>query len=257
MTILEKFRFPTILGLSVLMVGLVAGVYLTMQNQVLTSRAASENSPRDITITNIEASSATISWQTTSPSPGFITFINGSANQTVIDDRDKVTPSARSPHHVTLANLSPETTYQFKVVSGKFQTAPQEFQTGKQQTPNGFKPIIGSVLDGENPLIGGIVYLQINNVILESSVVKNLGNFIIPLSNLTPVIGSQAELIVISEDGKGASATFNIKDDDHLIGPLKIGQDLDSTDALGVSTEDINGDGVVNSFDLIKKAINK
>ena len=250
---LEKFRIPTLLGLFVLLGGLAAGIYLTMQNQILTTSATPETTPKSVTITNVEDQSATISWQTDTPVSGFVTFASGQT-QTALDDRDEVTPTTRVTHHVTLSNLLPETIYQFKIVSGKYTTAASEFQTAKPAPPNGFEPIIGSVLNGNDPLASGIVYLQINGDITNSSVIKSLGNFVIPLTNLTPVIGSPAKLVIISENNQQASATFTMKDNGEPIGPLKIGQDLDLTDALGVATDkDKNKDGVVNSFDLIKK----
>ena len=255
---LEKFRIPTLLGLFVLIGGLAAGVYLTMQNQILTTRATLATSPKSITITNIEDQSVTISWQTDTSISGFVTFSSGGTNQTALDDRDGVTPTTRATHHVTLSNLIPETKYQYKIVSGKYTTAVSEFQTDKSSSETGFKPIIGSVLSGENPLAEGIVYLQINGTAVKSSVIKSLGNFVIPLTNLTPVIGAPAKLIVISEGMEQASATFTMKDNGEPIGPLKIGRDLNLTDALGIAEDkDKNKDGVVNSFDLIKKPANK
>jgi len=252
---LLKLRIPTLFGLFVLLAGLASGVYLTLQNQTISSRAATETSPKSITITNVEDHSATISWQSSLPTPGFVTFSGGLLeNQTALDDRDENVPTSRALHHVTLKGLTPEATYQFKIVSGKFTSEARELTTEKSETPNGAKPIIGSVLDGNDPLVEGIVYLIIDGTMTQSTVVKDLGNFIIPLANTRALhLGSQARIQVVSENNKRASAIFIIKDD-ILPLPLKIGQDLDLTNTLGVSTFDKNKDGVINSFDLIQKS---
>ena len=263
---LLKLRIPTLFGLFILLAGLTSGVYLTLQNQTISSRAASETSPKFVTITNIEDRSATISWQSDKATHSFVTFSGGLLeNQTALDDRDVNVPTARALHHVTLKGLTPETSYQFKIVSGKFTSEVRELTTAKSETGNGSKPIIGSVLSGSDPLVEGIVYLTIDGIVTQSTVIKNLGNFIIPLSNIrtlnlssTPslALGSQAKIQVISEDNKRASATFIIKDDILPI-PLKIGQDLDLTDTLGATVGDKNKDGVINSFDLIQKSADK
>ena len=255
---LLKLRIPTLFGLFILLAGLASGVYLTLQNQTTNSRAATETSPKSVTVANIEDHSVAISWQSDSPTPGFVTF-SGSllANQTALDDRDENIPTSRALHHVTLKGLTPETFYQFKIVSGKSTSDIKEFTTGKSETPNGAKPIIGSVLNGNDPLAEGIVYLTIDGIITQSTVIKDLGNFVIPLANIRALhLGSQARIQVISEDNKKASASFIIKDDILPI-PLKIGQDLDLTNTLGISVGDKNKDGVINSFDLIQKPTNK
>lgn len=262
---LLRIRIPTLFGLFVLLTGLISGVYLTMQNQTFSSRAATETTPKLITVTNIEDQSASISWQTQQAAPGFINFSGGSLEQTALDDRDQNVPTSRMIHHATLTGLIPETSYQFKVVSGKSTSEMREFTTAKTGTSNGAKPVIGSVLNSNDPLSEGVVYLLIDGTVTQSTVIKNLGNFVIPLANIRTsdlssipalALGSHAKIQVVSEDNKKASATFIIKDD-ILPLPLKIGQDLDLTNTLGVSTGGKNKDGVINSFDLIQKPSNK
>lgn len=263
MNTLLRLRIPTILGLFLLLGGLISGVYLTMQNQTFSSRASSETSPKSIMKTNIEDQSITISWQTDISVPGFV--ILGSPERNFLDDRDENVPITRKIHHVTVSDLTPETTYQIKIVSGKF-VSTEELTTAKSDNSNGTKPIIGSVLEDNNPLAKGVVYLSVDSAVTQSAVIKSLGNFVIPLASIrkvdlsgvmTPALGSRAKIVAVSEDGQKGSASFILRDDGGLIGPLKIGEDLDLTDTLGVSANDKNQDGVINSFDLIKKPANK
>jgi hypothetical protein len=254
--ILDKFRIPTLFGLIVLVSGLAAGVYLTLQSQTITTKAAPEVAPKSIFITNLGNTSASISWLTDTPTSGFITFgKNSPEGQTALDDRDKNAPSPRVTHHVTLRNLDSDTTYKLKIFSNKASITHQ-LTTTKDSNPDVFNPIIGSVLEDENPLLEGIVYLQINGEVVRSAPIINLGNFIIPLSNFTMPIGSEGKLNVTTGT-KSGSATFTFKDD-LTLPPLKIGQNLDFTNTLGVSTsKDKNGDGVINAFDLIQKPTHK
>ena len=47
---LLKLRIPTLFGLFILLAGLASGVYLTLQNQTTNSRAATETSPKSVTV---------------------------------------------------------------------------------------------------------------------------------------------------------------------------------------------------------------
>lgn len=264
-------RIPTLLGLSILVIGLAAGVYLTLQNQTISSRATPEISPKNILVTNIEDQSASISWQTDSPSLGFVTFSSGSGSwSSALDDRDSGKPTPKATHHVTLSGLTPSETYRFRVFSGSFQSSIQQFNTTAPSDQNGLKPITGSILDNNQPLNQGLVFLKIDGISTQSTVVKDLGNFIIPLSKTrtedlssisSPAEGSLATLTVIAEDGKKGSATIIFRKDLGPIGPLKIDQDLDLTEVQGIATSrfDLNGDGTVNSSDysIVLKNISK
>ncbi len=258
-SIMENLRIPTLLGLLVLIAGVVGGVYLTSGNLNITSKAAPGEQAKNIVVTNIEDGAASISWQTDSKVSGFITFgSNSPTQQTELDDRDTDSPTPRTTHHVTLSNLSPETSYQFKVNSGKLSSQPQQFTTAKVSQQNGLKPIIGSVLDGSKPLSSGLVYLSIDGGLTQSAVVVNLGNFIIPISKIrksdlssvfTPGIGGSGRLLVYSENGRHASATFTINGNGGLIGPLKLDADLDLTEVRGVSTSKTP----TNAFELLRQ----
>lgn len=262
---LNKFKIPTLLGFGVILAGLVGGVYLAVQNQGLNllSKAALDLSPQNITISNIEDESLSVSWQTASPVPGFITYGQiAPTEQTATDDRDLNSPKLRITHHVTLKKLTPQTTYQIKIISGKF-TYNQILKaaTAPQKPPGTLKPIIGSVVSDNQTVDDGLVYLTISGVITQSAVVKDSGNFIIPLSgarnsdlsNIFNGNNNPGKLTVVSSSGKG-SALIKLGDE-KIVGPLRIGQDLDLTTPVATvsspqtSKYDLNGDGQVNAAD--------
>lgn len=271
---LSTFKIPTMLGLSVICIGVVAGVYMTIQNQPTSflTKADPDQSPKNITISNIEDVSVSISWQTSAKVPGFVTFGTDTADgQTLRDDRDSETPVLRTIHHVTLKKLGPQVKYKFKIFSGKTSSSVMDVTTAAvSSSPNVLKPIIGSVLLKDAPLEDGLVYLSVSGAVIQSSVIKNLGNFIIPLSSMrgqdlsqifSPSLESVGKVTVISKEGQ-ASALVKLNNLHSPIGPLKIGQSLDLTtvvpspspslitsDLVKFDLSPIPGDGFINTAD--------
>jgi hypothetical protein len=261
---ITKFKIPTLLGLGIIFFGLTGGVFLVLREQTFLSQAAPNLMPNNIAVTNIADNSVVISWQTTSAAPSFITYgQNTPAGQIALDDRDENVPTPRLLHYVTLKNLLPKTSYQFKINSGKTTSGVQEFETATPLTgQTGFTPIIGSVLDGETPLEEGVAFLFLPDASVQSSVIKE-GNFLIPLSqirraDLTDTYqlteGMFAKLTIKSANGE-ASAEFTIQADSPPLPPVKLGENIDLTTKDTPSTGtiqneyDLNGDGIVNTTD--------
>lgn len=265
---LIHFKIPTLLGLSIIIVGLVAGLTLVFKNQTFLIKASPDITPLNITTSNIEDSRATISWQTSVETNGFITFgKDNTTEQTVTDDRDNSTPKKYKTHHVTLKNLTPKTTYLFTIVGAKknysFSTA------SSTNSQNNLKPIIGSVSGNGKPLNSGIVYLTTEDAVVQSTIIKNLGNFIIPIINIRTLDLSQVaeftqetvfKLKIIGENEKSTTVIFTLKDAEAPLGPFILGQDLDLTAGAETSTFskfDLNRDGLINSSDYAMISKNK
>jgi hypothetical protein len=270
---LTQIRFPTMLGLAVLALGLGSGVYLTLQNRPLTSQAAPDQVPIDIKVTNVESDSVTISWRTNTEIESFISFGKDGGERTALDVRDKDKPLPHSLHYVVLNKLTPQTTYKYKIVSGKLRDLPEEqFTTAAEiSSQNGSKPVIGNVVDSNRSLDEGIVYLDIPGATSQSALAKNLGSFIIPtnsirtedLSDLFTPNGEEAKLTAISKDGKQGTTTFQIAYNNSTIQTIKIGEEKTSTpdeseNTLGIFTTfgqigkdnfDLTGDNKLNSLD--------
>lgn len=266
--ILNKFKIPTLLGLTIIVLGMGAGVLLVLQNQPtsILTRAGADEIPKNIEVTNLDDESVTVSWQTTAKVPGFITFgTNSPDEQTVLDDRDTSTPQPRNTHHVTLKKLTPQITYKYKIFSGKIPLEIKEVTTTSSVSNiNNQSPIISSALQGSTPVIDGIAYLSISGAKTLSAPVKDYGNFIIPISKMrsetdqsifTPEKDMIAKITVIADSGQ-ATALFKISNDSKPIGPLKIGQNLDldlvtptPTPLSDLNIYDLDGNGVVNASD--------
>ena len=121
---LNKFKIPTILGLGIIVMGIIVGVYLTVNEQIFISRASPNIAAQNITLSNISDDSVTISWQTQTPVSSFITYgITNPGSTVVLDDRDNNNPAGGSKphsiHYVIIKNLLPKTGYQYRIISGK------------------------------------------------------------------------------------------------------------------------------------------
>lgn len=276
MHLLSRLRIPTLLGLGVILVGIGAGVYTVMQGRTsFISQASPDQTPKNITLTNIEDESITISWQTTAKVPGFVSFGISANDQTALDDRDSKSPQERYVHHVTMKHLTPQTTYSYKIFSGKQISEQSKFTTAAVRgSQNGFSPVIGSVLEGRQPLLEGMVYLSIAGGVIQSAPVKDLGNFVIAINkmrkqDLSEVLkleeGQSAKLTVVSDKGQ-ASALLHLTRAGVVVGSLKIGQDLDLTQSSATPVPvpisaaniyDLNKDGFINANDYAVALKNK
>lgn len=259
---LSKIRIPTLLGFAIIILGMASGIYLNLQRpQTLISKAS--GSIKDIRITNIEDAQASISWASDVKAVGFVKYIREGESEQIAKDLRDAEPVPRLLHFVTLTNLIPSTTYQFKIVSGSSETIQDQFTSAPiSESKNDFGAITGSVLDGDHFLDNGLIHLEIPGVATQSAVIKNLGNFIIPLSRMRrsdysdifSEKGAKGEITVFSEDGKKAKGKIALDNIRFPIGPLNLGQELDLTatkaSPSALNKFDLKTDGIINSADV-------
>lgn len=261
---LNKFKIPTILGLAVIVSGIGAGIFLVVREQMLTAKASPDLQPQNIIITNIDDQSFAVSWQTAAAAIAFLTYGQTKADEQVaLDDRDQNPPAGGptplSLHHVSVKNLEPNTTYKYRIVSGKLKSEIFAVTTAAPATSlSGAKPVIGSVLNGNEALEDGIVYLSIQGAITQSALIKRSGSFLIPLSSmrkkdLTDIFqsnGDQTAKITILSDQGTANAVFKLQHFQTLP-PIKLGQNVDllSPSSDQINKLDLNKDGLINSSD--------
>jgi len=133
----------------ILVIGLPILVYASYQAVQLITKASGDTQPKNLVISNLSTSSATISWVTEASVKGsVIPILGGNEKSPVVDKRGN---ENRNTHYVELTSLEPNTKYDFKIVSGSdeyasldnvtmsFKTAPI---TAGTPTPN---PIHGTV----------------------------------------------------------------------------------------------------------------
>lgn len=238
--VFERFKIPTLAGLGIILAGIIAGVVLILSEQSFLTEASPNLTPKNITVSNIDDTQATISWQTGIATYSVVAYgLNSPFQQTeATDERDTPTPSTYTSHSVKLKNLQPKTLYNFRVISGKIKSDALTFQTAApSSSQSNFGPVIGSVLDNGKFLTDGIVYLTTTGGITQSALVNNSGNFLIPTNSiyktdlsdiLTLSRETIAKLTVISQD-RQAQVSFKLSPEGVSLPPLSLGQKLDLT----------------------------
>lgn len=188
-------QMPTLLGISVLVIALVAGLLLFGQGTgVFAPRASAETTPKNIRLSNVTDTSFTVSFFTDDAVAGFVRYGTepNKLNSQASDDRAQLSGSVsnQNVHHITVRGLKANTTYYYNLGTGGSNTtfnnqgAPFTVTTAVQlsQVPES-KMIYGNVYnDSGTPADGSVVYANIPGAGLLSSLVRNTGSWGIALS---------------------------------------------------------------------------
>lgn len=190
------------LVLIILIVGLPLLVYASYQVIQLVTKASADTEPKNVLLSNLTTSSVTVTWTTDSQTRGTVSILkNGATQEPVIDTRGN---TKRYTHFVELTGLTPNTSYDFVVVSDgteytatgnnkfTFKTAPI---TADTPTPN---PIHGSVngITGDDVLVFAV--LKDKSVYPVSATMPSGGNWIMDLSAFRKI--SDKALVISSDD---------------------------------------------------------
>lgn len=180
-------KFPTLLGLGFLVIGLVGALYLVRQKQTISPRAAeTQLSPVNPVISNISDRSFTVSWITQTPVNGSLKI--GSEASDVNQIITETAAAAAVAHSVTAENLNSSTKYYFRIGSGNsFSDKPESLFTvttaaalSHPPAPDIAQGIIKTQAD--LPAANVLVYIQLPGGQLLSTITTSSGNWIIPLS---------------------------------------------------------------------------
>lgn len=239
-------QIPTLLGLGVLLVGIIAGVYLIRSAPVWFLRASPEMSPKEVMITNISEAGFSVSWVTDSETSGFIKYEDDSRVQlTSGDDRDQLSGSTGSfsTHHVSIKGLKASTNYTFKIGSGgnlyDKNGEPYSVTTAPSIPNNESISDVahGSVIDQQgNPVEGAIVYLTLANATIQSSITRASGTWVIPLttarsSDLISYVDydkdASTEEIKIQAGKDGTATAITSTKLDNPVSPITLGGNYD------------------------------
>jgi hypothetical protein len=184
---MRKVRIPTILGILVLVIGVIVGVFLVQSRQIFRLRASPEITPRNIQKTNISDTTFTISWVTDKSTEGFIRWGNSPSN---LDKTATSSPAnASSTHSITVYGLSASTSYYFRINSDgtNFDNdgIPWEVKTGTRlDSPPSAVVISGTILtQTDSPAQNVLVYAKIGGGSMLSTVTSENGTWAIPVSS--------------------------------------------------------------------------
>lgn len=182
---MHQAKLPTILGLVLLIVGVAAGVVLVQTRQVFKIAASPQETPREVKITDIKDRSFVVSWITEKETTGFVSYGTGKSLGNVINQKSG---QVSLVHYVSLENLKPETTYFFKIGSGKNtfgkNSQPYEVKTGPTLSSLPQTDVIFGTVNtsGGTPASGVVVYGTLSGATTLSSLTDAQGKWTIPLS---------------------------------------------------------------------------
>ncbi|RJP47237.1 MAG: hypothetical protein C4584_00700 [Armatimonadetes bacterium] len=264
----SEIRIPTLLGLGVLLSGMIVGVLLITSRQIFTSQASKSYIPQIVTLANISANSFSVYWQTDQPTIGFVQAgPTTQLNLTFTDTRDAQVPGEHQLHLVTLKNLTPNTTYYYKISSGSIiypEGQPLSFTTPAETVSNDQQPLVGTVLDSTmQPVTEALVTLEIPGAHPLAAVTKIAGNFILPLTDVRhKETGENMSLdklinakLTIFDTIKTSNTTIPLPLVNSILPPVILGGEINlnvpvASPSAATSIYDLNGDGVINSLDL-------
>jgi len=234
---MKKKSIPTLIGIILLVLGLIAGVFLVKNQAIFRLGATASLAPKDVRFSNLTDNSFTISWTTDKETSGFIKWGKEKENldKTELDE----IKNQSLTHSVTLRSLTPQTQYFARINSGgeEFDNngLPWEATTAPTlQAPSTNLLISGQVLNstGESAK-NALVYVTTSGGETLSTLTSEGGSWVIPISltrtsDLTSYlpINNQSSLIEISVNaGGGNVASAQIYPQSaHPVPPIILGQ---------------------------------
>lgn len=269
-TVFSKIRIPTILGFGLLVTALFLGLAIYFYNLELNKHLIRNYQPQNIKIVNLTDHSAAITWQTSVETTGAIAYQQQYSTHFSMDDRDNNVPRNRLTHFITLKELLPDTTYNFKVKSSSVTYANKGFVFKTAKLPGNednkilVKPIIGRILEPNlEPVKEALVYLDLPGATPLGTFTSVEGNFVLPLSDvrkadLSSVFNLTQDSLASLHITRGevlSDASIKVPSQVNAYPPLILGQAADftsiRTDFLTNSNKfDLNKDGKVNAVDL-------
>ena len=182
-------RMPTIFGLIVLLVGLVAGVYLVKVGNVFRLSASPDLNPKNVRVTNVTDSAFTATWTTSKLTGGFIKWgpMGGKLEKVGSEEVD----FASFTHSVSVKDLSASSEYAFEInsdgsdfdnngVAWTVKTGPKI----SSSPDNSNEPISGIVLTPESqPAKYALVYINLSGSSPLSTMTTEEGRWILPISD--------------------------------------------------------------------------
>lgn len=269
-------KIPTLVGIA-LLIALMALVGMFFYYRSQTQAAIFQIS--DVEVVNIGNTTATVVWQTISPSTGQVMYSENGASlsEKAIDNRDRRQVRPRLVHFVTLNNLKPNTQYYYKVKNNSelmqqalsFKTANVAVSEEADQY-SFIRPLKGTILNTSlNPVDESLIFLKIPGAQKMATFSSTAGNFILPLK--TVLSENLSQLFIVPDDSaaeltvvKGSlrsNIKISISESSVNLPPIPIGSNLDLSnfEAQPITNIifnaasgglDFNGDGKANSLDL-------
>lgn len=186
-------KIPTLLAVFLLFftIGIIS---FAIQNITrFTTTASPSAEPKNVQVTNVSDTTATLIWQTDEPTTGLVTITKGASTLTSYDERDMTGKMNKyTTHSVSIKNLSPNSSYEVSILSNgkKYPSSgkPYQLQTGPTIATipaAALDPAYGVIkkFDGR-PAEGAVVTLILGDSQTLSTLVRSTGSWMIPLNVL-------------------------------------------------------------------------
>ena len=205
----KSLKLPTLLGLIILVFSVIVGVGFINSRQMFKIGANTEVLPKNVRVSNITDTSATITWTTDAESSGFVKWGKSETSLGKVALEENSLQSF--VHSVTIIGDSSNQQLFFTINSNgkdyKNDGVVWKLNTLPAKTNNLANILAsGSILnsDGSTPA-KAIAYLNINGILL-SGLTSDAGNFVIPISNyIDQITDTQAIEITIQGGYQGTS----------------------------------------------------
>ncbi|HSD99085.1 MAG TPA: Ig-like domain-containing protein [Patescibacteria group bacterium] len=214
-------KIPTIAGLFLLAIAVLATSYLVNTGVILFGGAAPSENPQNVRITNISDTGFTVAYTTEASVIGTLSLQEDGKNQTILDERDQQSgiPQSYTVHSLSVKNATPETTYAFSITSGAttYQNNGNLFSLTTAPaftaSPSATKPLSGKLLQSSGtPAAGILVFVTTKNGQTLSTLTDAQGVYIIPLNAMRttdmtqPVLFDESSIMqLLATDGKNSS----------------------------------------------------
>ncbi len=185
---IKKSKIPTILGIIILLAGTFLGVFYLNMTQVFKIGASPQTTPKDIRVSNISDTSATISWTTDGATTDFLNWGTSQNNVSKVEQEDS-SNSKFFVHSITITGLTGNTSYFYRInsegTSYDSGGIPWQFTTGAAlDAPKTSFPISGSaVTSSGQPAKRNLVYLNVGGN-MSSTLTSDTGNYVLQLASV-------------------------------------------------------------------------
>lgn len=186
-------RIPTLIALFIIFLGISGTVFIDRFTVNLSTSAKQNQLPKEVHVTDVSERSFIVSWFSDEPTVGSVNISNNAFSAIYLDDLDNDNVARpRISHYITVKNLSEDTLYNIKIISGSSKCkSKDECPTFIQKTPqrlpafSSLPPVKGQAITKDNqPANGAIVYLMVGKSAPISSRIDSAGLWVIPFHNL-------------------------------------------------------------------------
>lgn len=182
----RDIRFPTLAGITILLLAIVSGVILVKSKQIFRIGATPDMLPKDVRISNISQDSFTVSWTTNKETKGWIKYGTSLSNpdQTGLNNEME----EGNIHWVNVENLQSDTKYHLKIVSDGYEFdyngIPWQTETIKNTStvPDSVLATGKILSESGTPVINALVYLTAGGGSTLSTLSDNNGDWLITMS---------------------------------------------------------------------------